>query len=122
MRYIPVYVRRTFTYNCAFGRRVSPRLIVRREDPQMAAADELLVVHAENRVVAVQEVRVEHDLDTVMRVVEQLDASDLVEDRVIVVVGHVVCRHGRERVPLEREDPPLQQHLVLLRQQLVRRR
>ena len=50
----------------------------------------------------------EHHLDAVRRVVEQLYTTDLVQDRVIVVVGHVVCRHGRECVALEGEDSTLQ--------------
>lgn len=85
----------------------------------MAAAHELLVVQAEDGVVAVQEVRVEDDLDAVGRGVEQLHAADLVQDRVVRVVGHVVRRHGRERVPLQREDAPLEEHLVFVRQQVV---
>ena len=80
----------------------------------MTATDELLVVHTKDWVVAVQEVGMEHHLDAVRRVVEQLNATDLVQDRVIVVVGHVVCRHGRECVALEGEDSTLQQDLMLV--------
>ena len=86
----------------------------------MASTHELLVVHAQDRVVAVQEVGVEHNLDAVLRVVEELHTTDLVEDRVVRVVRHVVRRHWRQGVPLEREDAPLQQDLVLLRQKVIR--
>ena len=65
------------TYDCALRRRVAPRLVVTREDSQVAAAHELLVVHAQDWVVAVEEVGVEDDLDAVMRVVEELHAPDL---------------------------------------------
>ena len=109
------------TYHCRFRRHVSPRLIVTREDSQVAAAHELLVVHAQDWVVAVEEVGVEDDLDAVMRVVEELHAPDLGQNRVVVVVRHVVRRDGRERVPLEREDAALEQHLVLFREQIIRR-
>ena len=107
------------TYDCALRRLVAPRLVVTREDSQVAAAHELLVVHAQDRVVAVQEVGVEHDLDAVRGRVEELDAADLVQDRVVRVVRHVVRRDGRKRVALEREDAPLEQHLVLVRQKVV---
>ena len=80
----------------------------------MAATDELLVVHTKDWVVAVQEVGMEHHLDAVRRVVEQLNATDLVQDGVIVVVGHVVRCHGRERIALEGEDSTLQENLVLV--------
>ena len=108
------------TYDCALCGGVAPRLVVTREDSQVAAADELLVVHAQDRVVAVEEVGVEDDLDAVMRVVEELHAPDLGQNRVVVVVRHVVRRDGRERVPLKREDTALEQHLVLFREQIVR--
>ena len=109
------------TYNCTLRRCVTPWLVVTREDSQVAAADELLVVHAQDRVVAVEEVGVEDDLDAVVRVVEELHAPDLGQNRVVVVVRHVVRRDGRERVPLEREDTALEQHLVLFREQIIRR-
>ena len=80
----------------------------------MAATDELLVVHTEDRVVAIQEVGMEHHLDAVRRVVEQLNATDLVQDRVIVVVGHIVCRHGRERIALKGENSTFQENLILV--------
>ena len=88
----------------------------------MASSHELLVVHAQDRVVAVQEVGVKHDLHAVLRVVEELHATDLVQDRVVRVVRHVVRRHWRQGVPLEREDAPLQQDLVFFRQEVIRRR
>ena len=65
-----------------FHRRVSPRLIVAREDSQVATVYELLVVHTQDHVVAVQEVRVEDDLD-------------LGQNQVVVIVRHVVRRDGR---------------------------
>ena len=83
----------------------------------MAATDELLVVHTKDWVVAVQEVGMEHNFDAVRRVVEQLNTPDLVQDRVIVVVGHVVCRHGRERVALEGKDSTFEENLILVGQE-----
>ena len=54
-----------YTHHCALRRGVAPWLVVRREDTQMAATDELLVVHTKDRVVAVQEIGMEHYLDAV---------------------------------------------------------
>lgn len=104
------------THNCALCWSVTPRLVVRGEDAQVASTNELLVVHAEDGVVAVQEVWMENDLDAVMGVVEQLNASNLVENGIIVVIGHVVCRYGREGVALESKDATFQQNLVFFRQ------
>ena len=78
-----------------FHRRVSPRLIVAWEDSQVATTYELLVVHTQDWVVAVQEVRVEDDLDAVARVVEELHALDLGQNRVVVIIRHIV-RHDRQ--------------------------
>ena len=78
-----------------FHRRVSLRLIVAREDSQVATVYELLIVHTQDRVVAVQEVRVEDDLDAVVRVVEELHAPDLGQNWVVVIVCHDVHRDRR---------------------------
>ena len=110
----------------------APRLVVAREDAEVTPAHELLVVEAEDRVVRVEELResvtlsprntdlgVEDDLDAILRPVEELDAPDLVQDRVVGIVGHVVRRDRRQGVATEREDAALQQDLVLGRQQRV---
>ena len=107
------------THNCALCRSVTPRLVVRREYAQVASTNELLIVHAQDGVVAVQEVWVEDDLDAVMRVVEQLDTSNLVENWIVVVIGHVMCRYGREGVALQNKNATFQQNLVFFRQQIV---
>lgn len=73
----------------------------------MAPTHELLVIQAENRVVRIEEVGVENDLDAVMRRVEELDTANLVEDGVGRVIVHVVRDHRREGVPLERKDAAL---------------
>ena len=41
---------------------LSPRLVVGREDSEMASSNELLVVETEDGVVGVEELRVEDDL------------------------------------------------------------
>ena len=87
----------------------------------MAAAHEFLVVHAKNGVITVDEVRVEHHLDTIVCVVEELDASDLGQDGVVVVVCHVVRRNGRQRVALKRENSALEKNFILIGQEVVRR-
>jgi hypothetical protein len=46
--------------------------------------------------------------------IEQLYAPDLVEDRVVRVVSHVVRRDRRERVALEREDAALEEDEVVV--------
>lgn len=58
-------------------------------------------------------------LDSVSLPVEELDSSDLVQDRVGSVIGHVVGDDGGERVPLEGKDSSLEQNLVLLGEELV---
>lgn len=80
----------------------------------MATPDKLLVVQAKDRVVGIEELGMKDDLDAVRAAVEQLHAPDLVQDRVVRVVRHVVRRHGRQRVAAQREDAALEKDLVLL--------
>ena len=84
----------------------------------MAPPHELLIIEPQDRVIAAQKVRVEHDLDAVVVPVEELDAPDLVEDRVRRVVGHVVRGDGRERVALERVDAPFEEDFVFVGEEL----
>ncbi|KAL8419057.1 hypothetical protein RB594_002311 [Gaeumannomyces avenae] len=107
------------THDGALGRRVSPRLIVGRKDAQMRAAHKVVVVQRQHRVGRVQELRVEDDLDTVRGVVEQLHASDLVQNGVVVVVHHVVRDNGREPMPLHGKQAPPQKDTVLAGNQFL---
>ena len=61
----------------------------------MATADELLVIEPENGVVGVEEIRMKDNFDAISRRIEQLNASDLVENGVIRIVCHVMGRDGR---------------------------
>jgi hypothetical protein len=81
--------------------------------------DKLFVIQTQDRVVRVQELGVEDDLDPVVLLVEQLSPPDLVQDRIVGIVLHVVGSHGRERVPLERKHSTLEEDLVFVRQQAL---
>ena len=50
--------------------------------------------------------------------VEQLASPDAIQHWVIPVVHHVMCRDGRQSVPLQRVDTPLQFDGVLLQQKI----
>lgn len=88
----------------------------------MAAPDEFLIIEPKNWVIGVEEVRVEDDLDTVVVTIEQLNASDLVQDRVRRIVRHIVSRDWRQGVTFQSEDAPFQEDLVLIGEQGVYRR
>ena len=62
----------------------------------MASSNELLVAETQQRIVAVEEVGVEDDLDSVLRVVEQVAPLEGQEHWVLLVVNNVV---GRDRRP-----------------------
>ena len=63
---------------------------------EVATSDELLVAEAQQRIVTVQKVGVEDDLDSVLRVVEQVASLKGQEDWVLLVINNVV---GRDRRP-----------------------
>lgn len=62
----------------------------------MASADKFFIVHPKDGVVRVQEIGVEDDLHAVCLRVEHLYSTNLVENRVIVVVGHIVSSDRRQ--------------------------
>lgn len=92
---------------------VSPGLIVGSENAQMATSDEIIVVEGKNRVSRVEELGVEDDLDSVRRVVEQLHSSDLVQNRVLMIVDHVVGDDGRKSTSLHGEEATAEQDSIL---------
>ena len=85
----------------------------------MTTPDKLFVIQTQDRVVRVQKLGVEDDLDPVILLVEQLSPPDLVQDRIVGIVLHVVGGNRRERVPLERKHSTLEEDLVLVRQQAL---
>ena len=95
-------------HDCALGRGVAPRLIVGGEDAHVAAADEVVVVEAEERVGGGEELGVEDHLDPVRPLVEELAPPDAGEHRVLLVVDHIVGGDGRGAGVLSRVYAPLQ--------------
>jgi len=78
----------------------------------VTSSDELFVIETENRVVRVQELGVEDDLYSIGISVEELNSSDLVEDRVVGIVSHVVSDDRRKGVAAESEHSSLEEDLV----------
>ncbi len=81
----------------------------------MASSDKFFIVHAKDRVVRIEKVRMKDDLDAVIRRIEELHTPDLIENRVARVIRHVVCRHSGKGVAFECENAPLQLHFILFR-------
>ena len=63
-----------------------------------------------------------HDLDAVIVVVEELYSADLVENRIVVIINHIVCGDRGEGVSLESQDTPLQKDVVFFGQKFFRTR
>ena len=79
----------------ALGRGVAPGLVVAGEHAQVAAAHKLLVAQTEQRVVRVQEVGMEYDLDPILRTVQEAASLQSLQDRILVIRNHVVSCDGR---------------------------
>jgi hypothetical protein len=86
--------RRATTYDGALSGCVTPRFIVAGKHPEVAPSDKFLIVHAKNGVICVQEIRVKDNFDAVICCVEELHTPDLIENGVVRVVRHVVCRYS----------------------------
>ena len=81
----------------------------------MTSTNKLLVVKAQNRVATVQKVRMEYDFHAIVAVVEQFDSANLIEDRIIGVVGHVMSDNRGKRISFQSKDTTLQQYLIFFR-------
>jgi len=61
----------------------------------VAPSDKFLIVHAKNWVVRIEEIWMKDDLDAVMRRIEEPHTPDLIKNRIVRVICHVVRRHSR---------------------------
>lgn len=107
------------THHGAFGWRVAPWLVVRRKDTQVCATHKVVVVKREHRVRRVQELWVEDDLDAVRWVVEELYPTDLVQNRILAVVDHVVRDNRGKSVSLHGKETATKQDTVLAGEDLL---
>lgn len=81
--------------------RITPGFIVRWENAQMAAADKLFVIQAEQRIRRAQKLRMEDDLYAVIDRVEHVAATNSAQHRVIPVVHNIMRRHWRQSITLQ---------------------
>lgn len=58
-------------------------------------------------------------LNPVVGGVEEIATSDGVQHRIVPVIDDVVRRHGRQPLPLQREDTPLESNQLLFLQQII---
>ena len=110
---------RWHTHDSALGGSVTPGFVVRAEDTHVGATNEVVVIDGKHGVGRAQELGVEDNLDAVRRLVEKLAASDLVENGIFAVVGHVVCNDGRKSVALHGEKAAAEHDLVLCREKVL---
>ncbi len=103
----------------ALGRRVPPGLVIRGEHPQMRAPHEVVIIQRQDGIGGVEKLRVEHDLDPIAGVVEQLHAADLTQNRILGVVGHVVGHDRGESLPFHAEQPSAQHDAILAAEEIL---
>ena len=60
----------------------------------------------------------EHHLHPIAGVIEQTNATNLAQDRVVVVICHVVCRYWRKLIALQGKDASLQKYFVFVRKEI----
>jgi hypothetical protein len=82
------------TYDSALSRCVAPWFIIARENAEVTPSDEFLIVHAKNRIVRIKKIWMKNDLDTVICRIKEPHTPDLIKNRVVRVIRHVVRRHG----------------------------
>ena len=82
------------TYDGALSRCVAPWFIIAGKNAEVTPSDEFFIVHAKNRVVRIEKIWMKNDLDAVICRIEEPHTPDLIEDRVVRVIRHVVRRHS----------------------------
>jgi len=61
----------------------------------------------------------EHNLYAIVVVIEELDLTNLIENRIGMIVSHIVRGDWRKSVPLQSQDAALQENVVFFGQKLV---
>ena len=74
----------------ALGRGVAPGLVVAGEHAEVAATHKLLVAQTEQRVVRVQKVGMEYNLDPVLGAVQETASLQSLQDRILFIRNYVV--------------------------------
>ena len=64
----------------------------------------------------------EHNLYAIIVVVEELHPTDLAENRVVVIVNHIMRGDRRKSVPFQSQDTAFQENIVFFGQKFVRTR
>lgn len=82
------------TYDGALSRCVAPWFIIAGKNAEVTPSDEFLIVHAKNRVVRIEKIWMKNDLDAVICRIEEPHTPDLIENRVVRVIRHIVRRHS----------------------------
>jgi hypothetical protein len=100
------------THNCALCWSIAPRFVVAGEDAKVAATNKFFVIEAKDGIVRVEEIRMEYDLNAIIMIVEELYFADLVENRVVVIVNHIMRGDWRKGVSFESQDTTLQKDVV----------
>jgi hypothetical protein len=85
----------------------------------MATTQEFLIIQTQKWIVCIQEFWVEHNLDTIIIPVEELDSADLVQDGIACIIGHVVGHNRWQTLSLHGKDPSLQTDLVCFSEQIL---
>jgi len=62
---------------------------------------------------------VEHDLYAIVVVIEELNLTDLIENRIGMIVSHIVRGDWRKSVPFQSQYTTLQKNVVFFGQKLV---
>lgn len=106
----------------AFRWSIAPRLVVTREDAKMAATNELFVIETKDGVVCVKKIWMEDNLNSIVVIVEELHSANLVENRVVGIINHIVSGDRRKGVSFESQDTTLQKDAVFLGQKFFRTR
>ena len=81
----------------------------------MAASNKVFIVQPEQRIVGAQKLGVKDDFDSIFRTIKQLDASDLIQDRIVGIIGHIMRDDGRKGISLQCKDTAFQgDHILVL--------
>lgn len=85
----------------------------------MRPSDKIIIIQREDRVGGVEEFGMKDDFHPIGGVVEQLHTANLVQNRVVGIVDHIVGDHRGEGVAFHAEQPPTKHDSILAAEQLL---
>lgn len=70
----------------------------------MTPPHKLLIIQTKQGIIRIQKFRMKDNLDTILRLIEELALTDMIENGILGIVSHIVSDNGWECVAFKCKD------------------